>query len=1767
MMRIFLLSILFFPHISWALDYFWVGGSGNWSELRHWVTTSGGNVFHDQIPTAADHVIFDENSFAGMGNRINLDLDNIFCNNLDFRNIARDLVLTGSDRTSLNIFGSLFMHGDVTLDFSGPFNFRGNSNDHEISFAGQVPVQLRFLSAGTWTVKEDLRVDSLIHIEFGSLIFETITIQCLRFQVISTIGVDLDFGDAEILITGNRFLQLPFYRWWESLHFEGPVNTNPGNSRITLPHASASIGFYNLNQIALGQVTIGQFGGFNLISANLTGTFSFEKLHLRGDTRLEGGFQMKDLELDGGNIYTFQSNFDQQVGVFSTNTDCAMVCHLRSSQGGIPATIRALQGEQTVHHVLLQDIQIADAMYTADEVVDLGGNSGWTMNHKNQETFFWIGGTGNWSDTGHWSFSSGGSPSGCLPTAADDVIFDNASFTGPNQQVTIDVPSAFCHTMDWRMSNQNAIIQHMPGKPNLSLHIFGSLYFSPQIRNEFDGDVFFESFHTGNEIESAGHEFVKNVYFSSALGEWTLIDKLDVNDSLYFNSGSLITNDQELECFQFYSETNSIRKLVLGNSVFRIVPSPQNIYIASVFRVNTANFTIDPGTSTVIAEHQIYMNFYGVSDMNLYRVIFEGHSGINVEQSMVNFKYSYFYHDGDIRGEISIDTLTLSPAKAYWLYMNSQINVDSMSSHGNCDGTIFIAAYPKGIQAKIHKRSGTLNISNNILEGIIGEGGATFIAERSQDLGYNQGWTFMDAAPRILYWVGGEGDWFDRQHWSLNSGGMGGECVPTAIDDVFFDQQSFSGSYQNINLTGSNAPICHDFTWTDAPDFTGINNGVLNVTGSLYLQPNVSYFPWYTTFRSDSSGNKIHSGGNQMHWIDMMGNGSWDLMDDIHIPHQINLWSGTFNTNDFDLRTGHLFMGNYPVDFKRKLILGNSHLIFDPGPSWEEQVYINSNNFEIDPGNSLSEFTGEIAGIKHYGSATLHLHNVLFSNIQGQSSIEEYEQANFDFNKLEFYNNGLILNSNEMDTLLLASGKLYKLEFNKTQTVFNHLRAIGNNCTPIGLESTEPGQRSTIFSNDATVIGDFIQMRDQTAAGGAHFSAGAHSTDISNNTGWIFEESPDFIEIGFLGPDRALCLDSVVALSAYNFSPQEAYLWNNAHSGPELQVNTPGVYWAQVTFRDNCVIRDSISIRDPLSLQVYLGSDSTLCEGETHELQGDIDFYGAQYQWQDNSSGTEFLVSSPGEYTLNVLADGCIFSDTIAIEYNPLPVASIRGLREVCEGDTLLLNAELDNASYRWNDGSMQKELTVTRDGTYFVELSLLNCLASDSVVVDFFPVPNVTLGADTILCEEEPLLLSVPEEDFEFTWSDGSRSKELSVRGPGLYWIEARLAHCSMRDTIHVDFKPKPFLPALNDSALCRGTEWLIVLEETDASYRWNTGPTSGTLRIDNPGDYQVTALLNGCERTASFSVDFEPPPTLELGPDLERCEGEEVILNLSQAGVTYYWQDRPLTDRININGSGVYTITANKLNCFAEDSITVMFYPIPAFSLGPERYICPGESFIIEPDKTFAQLTWNDGNNEAMYAGTQPGVYWLEAEENNCFFRDTTEIKHYPLPEINLGSDTIVCHDKILKLNAWHPNVRSYRWQDGSIDPQIVVNEPGLYSLHVDDGRCEAEFDIEVQFRQCQYFSMYIPNAFSPNSDGLNDEFKPFINPSVQIENYLFEIYSRWGEKLYSTTNPDEGWNGTFRGQQYTGDVFVTRVIGEYHDDEGRGKFEEAGSVMLLR
>ncbi|HVY74129.1 MAG TPA: gliding motility-associated C-terminal domain-containing protein [Puia sp.] len=215
---------------------------------------------------------------------------------------------------------------------------------------------------------------------------------------------------------------------------------------------------------------------------------------------------------------------------------------------------------------------------------------------------------------------------------------------------------------------------------------------------------------------------------------------------------------------------------------------------------------------------------------------------------------------------------------------------------------------------------------------------------------------------------------------------------------------------------------------------------------------------------------------------------------------------------------------------------------------------------------------------------------------------------------------------------------------------------------------------------------------------------------------------------------------------------------------------------------------------------------------------------------------------------------------------------------------------------------------------------------------------------------------------------------------------------------------------------------------------------------------------------------------------------------------------------------------------------------------------------AIVWQADSSFFKMDGSDSGPVIKLKAVKAGVVYLHARLASCPLSDSFRITIHARPEIFLGKDTVICEKDQLVLAAGQ--FSDYAWQDGSSDPNFTVSDSGEYYVSVTDGcGLKASDTIAVHSRSCAIF-FQMPNAFTPNQDGLNDVIRPLI--SGNIESYEFKIFNRLGQCVFNSANPSAAWSGNINGvPQPTGSfVWLCR-----YKLEGLPIEERKGTFLLIR
>jgi gliding motility-associated-like protein len=162
-----------------------------------------------------------------------------------------------------------------------------------------------------------------------------------------------------------------------------------------------------------------------------------------------------------------------------------------------------------------------------------------------------------------------------------------------------------------------------------------------------------------------------------------------------------------------------------------------------------------------------------------------------------------------------------------------------------------------------------------------------------------------------------------------------------------------------------------------------------------------------------------------------------------------------------------------------------------------------------------------------------------------------------------------------------------------------------------------------------------------------------------------------------------------------------------------------------------------------------------------------------------------------------------------------------------------------------------------------------------------------------------------------------------------------------------------------------------------------------------------------------------------------------------------------------------GVYWVTVEDNNgCTGSDTLEVMLSPAVMVSLGGDTTICSGDNYVLNPGGGFLSYLWQDGSTGTSFPVNQPGIYWVNVTDGyGCTGGDTVHIGINPSPQVNLGSDTVLCTGDILVLDPGS-QYSSYLWQDNSSLPVYTVTSTGYYSVTVTNlFECGASDEVYVQ------------------------------------------------------------------------------------------------------
>ena len=591
-----------------------------------------------------------------------------------------------------------------------------------------------------------------------------------------------------------------------------------------------------------------------------------------------------------------------------------------------------------------------------------------------------------------------------------------------------------------------------------------------------------------------------------------------------------------------------------------------------------------------------------------------------------------------------------------------------------------------------------------------------------------------------------------------------------------------------------------------------------------------------------------------------------------------------------------------------------------------------------------------------------------------------------------------------------------------------------------------------------------------------------------------------------------------------------------------------------------------------------------------------------------------------GVISVTPFIDGCAGTEVnFEITVNPSSIVNDPGVISECDGaptSDIIFTGSDPSIIYNWTNTNVAIGLPVAGSGDIlsFIATNLTNdpiqatievtpeLNGCDGIAQTFtitvHPLPDVEAGTDTTLCFEQSITLTATGAN-NYAWDNGViNGVELFPSSTIMYNVVGTDTNlCQNTDSILVTYTLDlpPIVNAGMDTAICIGEDMLLAASGDAIIYLWNNGVIDGEVFV--PGitnEYVVIGTAaNGCVESDTVLVVVNPLPVIIAFASHDFiCDGESTIL-WGEGADTYVW-DQSVVDSIALIPSvtSTYTVVGFDLNgCTDTIEIEVIVNPLPDVLFSTN--ITDGGCLPFEP--LFTDLTEGPASNSVMWyfgngaSSTQMGSVINTYDSYGCYditlvstttegcTDSLTQQNFVCVNEVNAEFQPNVYEQSVVnpifEFTNSSTNATSFEWFFGDGAESDFVNTTHFYDSYgnylvalvamADDGCTDTTY---VAITVVDEVLFYVPNSFTPNGDGQNDVFIPVLSAGYDRERgYEFSIYNRWGERVYFTDTPGEGWDATFNNKMVQNGTYTYYI--KFKDSMNNEVYDYKGHVNVIK
>lgn len=688
----------------------------------------------------------------------------------------------------------------------------------------------------------------------------------------------------------------------------------------------------------------------------------------------------------------------------------------------------------------------------------------------------------------------------------------------------------------------------------------------------------------------------------------------------------------------------------------------------------------------------------------------------------------------------------------------------------------------------------------------------------------------------------------------------------------------------------------------------------------------------------------------------------------------------------------------------------------------------------------------------------------------------------------------------------------------------------------------------------------------------------------------------------------------------WNFGDQ-AITGDTSHlQNPMYTYNKAGIYKnvqfiVANTFGCIDTVYKDITIADNPLLSVF-PKDTTYCGLDNLRLTATG---SGNFSWLPNTAITNSNTATPTvspttstKYFVTLNNAGCISNDSVRVTpVNDLTASISTPSDNICEDDIITLTGSSNHSPISWqwspttNVQSPNNQITTASPAsTTLYKLTAqwgTNCVATTTKNITVKPLAIPNAGPDAYICAGQTSTQLSASGGDNYTWTPISGLDNSGVANPlatptttTKYVVSVGVNGCTKRrtDTVEVLVRTSPLLQLTNDTLIC-SIDTLKLTATGNGNIVWspnyminNLNTNAPMVSPDIPAKYYATLTdIYGCKNNDSVFVDVRTFISVNAGKDTTICRGDEITLHPISEALQYSWtpigtlNNATLKNPIaNPTQTTTYKVTANLGKCQDKDEVNIIVVPYPTAQKAKDTSICFGTV-----GKIYASggsiYSWSPGTFLSDSSTASPSL--LSPTASIQYIATVRDLLGCPKPVYDTFTvnviqkviadagprDTAIVIGEPLFLHATGAEIYSWLPKESLDNPSIAdpIATPGndieyvLYAKTKDG--CNDTDTIKVKVYKIDP-DLYVPTAFSPNSDGINDIFKPILLGVKQLK--YFNIFNRWGQLVFSSTTKNIGWDGTFGGKAQDPGTYVWQTEGVSYQGK---KLTKKGYVVLIR